>query len=162
MAAPLSHQQDGSELASMAYRAHNDEQKEHHPVRSISLLTIVALLYCPLACAVGQGYSVGSLLGCETESDSPICCCCSNCPTQSGPRETDDSEPTQNDCQGICNGAVHERHDIRIEMPELACLAPHPAFVDWSTTLRKHDFSLANDHVLSGRQLRTRLLSLTC
>lgn len=135
-------------------------------MRSISLLTILALLYCPLACAVGQGYGVSSQLGDGPESESPICCCCSNTSKNSGPADSDDSESKHKDCQGICNGAVVERHDINIDLPEMAFVAIYPAFphiaIDPSTTLRKHDFSLPDEHILSGRQLRTRFLALTC
>lgn len=153
-------------LASIPFGAHNDRKKEHLSVRSISLLTILALLYCPLACAVGHGYGVSSQLASGLEPVIPVCCCCSPSSSTSDPEDSAPSDTQHKDCQGVCNGAVHERHDISIELPELAFLAPYAAFphvsVDHSTTLRKYDFSSSDQPILSGRQLRTRYLALTC
>ncbi|QDU77485.1 hypothetical protein Pan97_45550 [Bremerella volcania] len=135
-------------------------------MRSISLLTILALLYCPLACAVGHGYGVSSQLGDDSKTESPVCCCCSSKSSESDPIEPNDSDSQHKTCQGICNGAVQERHDVSIDLPELALLAFYPAFpsvsLDESTTLRKRDSVLSDKHVLSGRQLRTLFVALTC
>lgn len=134
-------------------------------VRSICLLTILALLYCPLACVAGQGYGVGSQLGDGQETETTACCCCAKRST-TVPTNSGNPESQEKDCQGICNGAVHERHDVSIDLPELAHIAAYPAFpdllVDRSAILRKHAITLPDEHVLSGRQLRTFLLALTC
>ncbi|MBA2114186.1 hypothetical protein [Bremerella alba] len=135
-------------------------------MRSISLLTILALLYCPLSCVVGLGYGVSSQLTNGQEAITPICCCCPASTTKSGADESGSSDTHQKDCQGICNGAVHERHNVSIDLPELAFLAIYPAFphvtFDLSTTLRKYDASLHDQHVRSGRELRMLFLTLTC
>lgn len=155
-----------TELASYAGDAHNVKEKEHRFVRSISLLTILALLYCPLVCAVGQGYAMGPQLCDASDAAIPVCCCCSSKSSTPTPTDSDDSDTGPKDCQGICSGAVHERHDFSIDLPELAFLTFYPAFlhddIEFSTTVRKHDSTLPHTHVLSGRQLRTRLLALTC
>lgn len=135
-------------------------------MRSISLLTILALLYCPLACAVGYGYGTGPQISAGSEAVSPVCCCCSSKSSTSAPVDSDDSDTSQKDCQGICNGAVHERYDFSIDLPELAFLAIYPAFlhdgIEFSTTVGKHDSSRPDQRVLSGYQRRTCLLGLTC
>jgi len=135
-------------------------------VRTISLLTILALLYCPLACAVGQGYGVSSQLAYGLETAMPVCCSCSSKTSPSDPADSSPSQSQQKDCQGICNGAMQERHDANLDLAATGLLALDPAFprttLAPATALPKQDRSLSDANVLSGRQLRTLFLALTC
>ncbi|MEW4563103.1 hypothetical protein AB1K70_11290 [Bremerella sp. JC770] len=135
-------------------------------MRTISLLTILALLYCPLACAVGQGYGVSSQLADGLETAMPVCCCCSSKTTPADPADSDRSQSKHKDCQGICSGAVQDRHDATLDLAATGLLALDPVFpqVALAPTIIRHnqDRSLSDANVLSGRQLRTLFLGLIC
>lgn len=135
-------------------------------MRSITLLTILALLYCPLSCVVGQGFGVSLQQEAGADTARVVGCCCCSKSSSTAPVQSNDSGTNHKDCQGICNGAVHERHDVSIDLPELALLAICPAFQDVSTASAKtsqlQDSLHPDQQILSGRQLRTLYLALIC
>ncbi len=112
----------------------------------------------------------GSALGGAAENDGSAftigCSCCAAQPNKSDASDSQSSAPNSKTCQGICAGAVLDRHDIDIDTSQLALLFlsfefPQAVLISemphrWETD------ALPDLSPLSGRALRTRYLSLTC
>ena len=89
--------------------------------------TILALLGCPLRCAVGQIWEISSVFSETTEGFRALGCSCCSQPTtcdtpSSNPKGSNSNSPTPNpapddcDCLCLCKGAIVEKYS---ELPDL-------------------------------------------
>jgi hypothetical protein len=138
-------------------------------VRVVALLSIVAVVACPLHCA-GDSCHAGDC--CRENAISPAttaatqqheCCCQQEVPADSHP--CPDHPIRSSDCQGLCGGAIFERpcrDSVTTNCYYLSWAAPTTTVATFSSIkprlVQPSDGYLASN----GRALRTWLASFLC
>jgi hypothetical protein len=135
--------------------------------RFVSILTIVALLFCTVSCASGVCCVARDA---ESAAATEVERCCKCCASHESSSDTpgSDEQPLQEPCrcQGVCAGAIVEKADTLPTAITHCCFLP--TIVESHLLLRPANGCqrlYVNDLLEScrgGRNLRFHLCSLTC
>lgn len=135
--------------------------------RCVVILTILTLLACPLKCASGGCSSAPEMQGLRPVEASKSCKCCHHKkgPVEESPQKR--SLPCDDcTCQGICAGAVIEKHQSVLDCPfAIAAFVVTPDLIAAERPSISGFSEFAFPPVAakqSGRGLRLHVHSLTC
>jgi len=125
-------------------------------MRFVTLLSILAILVCPLWCAAGicADHGEASLV-----QNSSACCCCH----EESPGE-EQLPSSQGNCQGVCGGAVLSapmQVDLDFEISNLSLDATAYELVSVAKSAHFESFQPDNSK-LAGQLLRAHLQLWTC
>lgn len=134
--------------------------------RTVVILTVLAIIACPMFCREGTGCCRDSHRGCALSSSAPQkCSCC--CRESEEPQEVPGDNPQDTDemCQGVCGGVVM-LEPLKLDTRDDLLHAVPFEVVSVESCFAETSFEFVDDLQstvdLSGRSLRTILSSYLC
>jgi len=134
--------------------------------RAIVILTVLAIIACPMFCREGTGCCVDAHRGNAVSSSARqkcSCCCHKSNRPQEVPRDTPDDSDEM--CQGVCGGVVMlepvklETRDDLLHAVPFEVVAVESCLVEFSSEIIGESVSATAP---AGRSLRTLLSSYLC